>query len=183
MLTALLLLACPSPPPAAPDAPAPEPPAERPAAPAEAPPDHDWTTGVVEVAKAEGTSTLRDVRFGRHDGYERVVFEFADAVPGYHVEYIDKPARRCASDAPVDDMPGDAWLRVRLRPAQAHTGDGEATVTDRDRALDGALGKRLVLTCDFEGEVAWVLALTAPNRYRVDVLADPPRLVVDVAAN
>jgi hypothetical protein len=35
-------------------------------------------------------------------------------------------------------------------------------------------------TCDFEGEVSWVLGVKAPNRYRVLELKDPPRLVVDV---
>jgi hypothetical protein len=40
--------------------------------------------------------------------------------------------------------------------------------------------RRLVLTCDFEAVVVWVLAVGSPNRYRVTVLEGPPRLVVDL---
>lgn len=127
-----------------------------------------------------GVATLRAVRTAFHDGYDRVVFEFeGERLPGYHIEYIDRPVRQCASGEVVP-LAGDAWLRVRMEPAQAHTEAGEPTIAER--ALTPGLPnlKELKLTCDFEAQVEWVLGLASPNPYRVLELSGPPRLVVDV---
>jgi len=35
-------------------------------------------------------------------------------------------------------------------------------------------------TCDFEGEVSWALGLAARQRFKVTLLANPTRVVVDV---
>jgi hypothetical protein len=143
-------------------------------------PPSDWTAGIVDVARDDApAAVLRDVRTGVHDGFVRVVFAFDARVPGYHVEYVDRPVYHCASGEPVP-IAGDAWLAVRFRIAAAHTEAGEATVAERDRRLDGPLLRQLTLTCDFEGDVTWVLGLSSPNRYRLAELRDPPRLVLDV---
>ena len=143
-------------------------------------PPSDWTAGVVDVERTDGPSAvLRDVRTGVHEGFVRAVFAFDERVPGYHVEYVDRPVRRCGSGEPVE-VAGDGWLEVRFRPAAAHTEAGEVTVAERDRRLDGPLLRQLVLTCDFEWTVTWVLGLASPNRDRLAELSDPPRLVLDV---
>jgi hypothetical protein len=68
---------------------------------------------------------------------------------------------------------------VRLTPAQANAG-GEPTVTERERKASLPVIQELELTCDFEGEVTWVLGNAHPNKYRVMELREPTRLVVDV---
>jgi hypothetical protein len=40
--------------------------------------------------------------------------------------------------------------------------------------------KEIELSCDFEGEVSWVLGLSARKPYRVHELSDPARLVIDI---
>jgi hypothetical protein len=142
-------------------------------------PPADWTERTVDVTREGGVATLRAVRTGSHEGFVRVVFEFAERVPGYHLEYVDRPVRQCGSGEPVP-VAGDAWLEVRLRPAQAHTEAGEPTVAERDRRLDLTPLHQLTLTCDFEADVTWVLGLATPGRYRVAEASGPPRLVVDV---
>ena len=124
-------------------------------------------------------ATLQAVREGAHAGFVRIVFEFSEQVPGYHLEYVDEPVRQCGSGEPVP-VAGDAWLEVRLHPAVAHTEVGAPTVAERDRPLGSPPFRQLTLTCDFEGYVTWVLGLAEPNRYRVATLDDPPRLVLDV---
>jgi len=119
------------------------------------------------------------VRAARNEGFDRVVFEFRDAVPGYHVEYIDEPVRDCGAGE-VRTIAGDGWLEVRLYPAVAHTEAGAPTVTERERALALPILRELELTCDFEAVVTWVLGTASPHRYSVLELRDPPRLVVDV---
>lgn len=141
------------------------------------------TVGVTQQKKKLNESViLKSVRSARHPGFDRVVLEFEGReLPSYHVEYVDRPIRRCGSGQVVE-VAGDGWLRLRLDPAAAHDEQGRATVAERDRQRKLRLGvlRELVLTCDYEGYVVWVLGVASPNRYRVLELAHPPRLVVDV---
>jgi len=149
---------------------------------ASAEPPFVGTAAITQKKKPFDRSLVQDdVRAARHAGYDRIVFQFEAGVPGYHLEYVDRPVLRCGSGEPVT-IAGDGWLRVRLEPAAAHDDQGRATIAERDRKRKIELGvlRELVLTCDFEGQVIWVLGVAAPNRYRVLELDGPPRLVVDV---
>lgn len=175
-LIPMLLFACASrrPPEPVPEGP---PPAEVPPDPAAD--DFEGTVGVVHVERRVPMATLVDVRTGAHARHDRVVFEFDGEIPGWHVEYVDRPQHRCGSGDPVY-LPGDGWLEVRLTPARMHTDEGRATITDRSRRELGGPLRALESTCDFEGEVTWVLGLDSPEPFRVLTLDDPPRIVVDV---
>ncbi|MDI3287621.1 hypothetical protein [Polyangium sp. 15x6] len=178
-------------PPAAPPAKtAPEPaaPTTKPAAPTQgtkepgdtAPEAFEGTTAAVEKKIPEvHTVELRSVRAGRHAGFDRTVFEFSGALPGYRVEYIDKPVRRCGTGDPVT-IAGEGRLRVRMTPARAHDDTGRSTLSPVEQRPKLPVLLELTPTCDFEGELTWVLGVGSPNRYRVLELRDPPRLVVDV---
>jgi hypothetical protein len=176
-------------------------PAEEPAA--QPPSDHDPEGGAVVAARpdtlperafegtvgivtrehqARGVATLEAARAASHTGFDRVVFEFRDDIlPGYHLEYVDRPVRDCGSGDPIP-VEGDGYLMVRMQPARAHTDAYQATVTvaERRRRLDHPNLKALVSTCDFEAVLEWVLGVGSPNRYRVTELREPARLVVDV---
>jgi hypothetical protein len=138
------------------------------------------TAGIVDVKRDRAPSTLLAVRAATHPGFDRVVFEFRGAVPGYHLEYIDRPVRDCGAGEPRP-IAGDAWLEVRLSPAYAHEEDGRPTVPARELLPRLPNVLEIERTCDFEAVVTWVLGVASPNRYRVLELSDPPRLVVDVA--
>lgn len=146
-----------------------------------APEAFEGTAGMTEVERAvPGVVTLQAVRAGRHDGFDRIVFEFdGDYVPGYKIEYIDRPVRACGSGHVVE-LPGDGWLEVRMPDVRAHTEAGEATVQNRQRRLNLPLVKGLALTCDFEAVVTWVFGVSSPNRYRVVELSGPPRMAIDI---
>lgn len=139
----------------------------------------DWTAAASSGGGAAGTATLVAVRAAKHDGYDRVVFEFEGGVPDYRVEYVDSPQHECGSGREVR-LPGDAWLDVRFTSAQAHDDNGNPTVLNRQFDPPGDNPKQLRLICDFEGHVEWVLGLGSPNRYRAFTLSGPARLVVDV---
>jgi hypothetical protein len=120
------------------------------------------------------------VRSARHAGFDRVVFEFAaEARPGYHVEYIDKPVRKCGS-GDTTPIAGDGWLEVRFEPTDAHTPSGAPTITKREQQVELGVLRELEQTCDFEAQVTWVLGVSRPNRYRVLALKQPARIVVDI---
>jgi hypothetical protein len=62
---------------------------------------------------------LYQVRVGRHDGYDRVVFDINGIVPGpgvagYHVSYVSGEVAADASGEPVPTA-GDAALQVVVR--------------------------------------------------------------------
>lgn len=155
----------------------------RPATPAAVDPatQQAWTAGTTDqVRTVPRPVTLRDVRVGVNQGFDRVVLEFlGSSVPGYRVEYVDRPVRQCGSGEPTP-VAGDAWLAVTLRGTQAHNDQGQATVQQRERRLQMPIVKELEFTCDFEGVVEIVLGVSRPNRYRVTELQNPTRLIIDV---
>ncbi|HEU0055243.1 MAG TPA: hypothetical protein VFQ39_18780 [Longimicrobium sp.] len=139
-----------------------------------------WTTGVREVGRPGATITLlRDVRVGRNSDFDRVVLQFeGPAVPGWHVEYVDGPVRQCGSGEPTQ-VAGNAWLLVRLSPAQAHDDAGRSTMR-RDRDVNLPIIRELEQVCDFEGQVELVIGVASPNPYRVTEVPNPTRLVIDI---
>jgi hypothetical protein len=145
-------------------------------------PEHfDGIAGIVDVKRSGGTPVvLRDIRTGKHPDFDRVVFEFeGNEVPGYHVEFVDKPVRTCGSGELVP-IAGYGYLLVRMTPAQSHTNAGKPTLKQQSLSPNFPVIKELKQICDFEADVQWVMGLSHPNRYRVLELSNPSRLVVDI---
>ncbi len=136
------------------------------------------------TATASGTSLLSDVRVAGQAGYDRVVFEFrGEGVPGWQVGYVDPPILSDGEGAEVD-VAGGAFLEVRLTPASGVdlSEDFEEVYTGSDR-VDGdtAAVTEVVRTGDFEAVLTWVIGVEAEAPFAVSTLADPSRLVVDLA--
>jgi hypothetical protein len=123
--------------------------------------------------------TLRAVRAGPQEHFERVVFEFdADTTPGYRIEYIAQPVH-CGSGLPAQ-VAGQSWLQVRFHPAQAHNEQGGSTVGTLQKRTGLKIVQEIQEVCDFEGEVTWIVGLVGRRGYRVLELTNPPRVVVDL---
>jgi hypothetical protein len=123
---------------------------------------------------------LREVRTARHPGFDRITFEFTgDRLPGYRVAYLAGPAHDCGAGEPKE-VAGNAVLEVDLRPANAHTEEGQPTIPFRERRLDLPVLKEIERTCDFEAVVTWALGVSEAKRFRVIELSGPPRLAVDI---
>ncbi len=143
-------------------------------------PPESWAERSVSRPAPAGQAILTAARAARHGRFDRFVLEFqAGPLPGYTIHYAAGRPRECGSGAPVE-MPGAAALVIELRQAAAHDSTGVATVRDRERAPRLPVIKAARLTCDFEGEVAWVLGLAARRPFRAFTLEDPGRIVVDV---
>ena len=130
---------------------------------------------------ADSFVTVTEVRTGRHDGFDRVVFEVDGAgTPGWDVRYVDEASSQGSGDAvPVR---GNAILQVTL------TGVGYPTETgieeyDGSQPLSGS-GTRnvteVVWDTTFEGTSVAFVGTTGQTPFRVHLLEDPGRVVVDV---
>src|SRR5690606_21910179 len=64
-----------------------------------------------------GIGLLSEVRLGRHQGFDRIVFEFAGtAVPGYRIDWIEGEAIADGSGHVVQ-VAGSSTLGLVLQPA------------------------------------------------------------------
>lgn len=137
------------------------------------------TAAVIEVKRAGELAVQRALRAAQNDGFDRVVFEFAERVPGYHLQYIDAPAVGCGA-GDVKAIEGVGRLEVRFSPASAHTEGGEPTIAAREIKPALSVVREVERTCDFEGVVTWTIGTASARPFRAFELSAPPRLVVDI---
>lgn len=128
---------------------------------------------------------LRDVRVGRHDGFDRVVVELAGTgTPGWVAEYVGTP--RAEGSGEVVDVGGDHVLGVTVSGVTIRKGYPR-TPPDffrGDRHFTPELGGPVAdvnLLGAHEGYSQLFLGIDGDRApYRVFALSNPARLVVDV---
>lgn len=138
-------------------------------------------------ADAEGTETalVRRVAVGRHEGFDRVVFEFTNGLPGYRVEYVQPPLTEDGSGNTVP-LDGDAFVEVRMEPASGFDlskYEGELVYKGPRRIQGSSAGtsvvRELARTGDFEAVLSWAIGLRNRVPFRVTTAQSPARLIVD----
>jgi hypothetical protein len=144
-------------------------------------PPTNASTSDVSAARTGGTGHLAAVRLGPRDGYDRLVLEFTDLVPGYQIGYRPLPMQADPSGADIPLPGASAAVRITLTPATAsgwstaeRTYFGPSTIT-----ADTAVVTEAKAAGDFEAVLSWVVGLRSEVPFRVTVLDGPPRLVVD----
>lgn len=122
-----------------------------------------------------------DLRFGVHDGYDRVVLDLAgDGLPGWHAEYVDVPRNQGRGDRA--DVEGEAYLEVMVRGAQYPTEPGAEPYRGPDTLTPGASGVVVEVQKGplYEGYQQLFVGVRSEQPFRVFRLADQPRVVIDV---
>jgi pyruvate/2-oxoglutarate dehydrogenase complex dihydrolipoamide acyltransferase (E2) component len=127
------------------------------------------------------SAKLAAVRAARHQGYDRVVFQFEGAkVPAYRIGYVREIALGETDDQFLT-LEGDALIEATFQgTASDDHRPGTQTMPDR---LTPALPqvRQLGLAEDWEGVVRIGVGLDHRAGFRVLELTDPVRVVVDVA--
>ena len=146
-------------------------------------PLRDTSTGPASgVGSGSTVALLTRAQLGRHEGFDRLVFEFRGDLPGHRVEYTSPPVREDGSGRRLR-VAGKALVQVRMEPASAY--DLEAGVpTFRPGRLDGArAGTSVVLEVvksgDFESILTWVVGLRKRVDFHVGTLGEPARVIID----
>jgi hypothetical protein len=131
------------------------------------------------------TAFLVDVRAARQDGFDRIVLEFEGTeAPSHRVTYVDPPIVQDASGHEVD-VAGNVFLELRFEPASRVDLTEEGVVEHYDgpdtvEVPVGHVALEVVLTGDFESNMAWVVGLDREVPFAVEFFEDPLRLVVDI---
>lgn len=141
-----------------------------------------FSTDDVSAPDAGAYAHLADVRVGGHGDFDRVVFEFADVVPGYRIGYQPLPLHHDPSAREIPLPGATAGLLVVFSPATA------AGWTDDPRSYfgpDTVTGGAAVVTeakaaGDFERMLNWVVGMRARAPFRVSTLDSPARVVIDI---
>jgi hypothetical protein len=134
---------------------------------------------------SDQTALLERVAVGRHEGYDRVVFQFRNALPGYRIEYAQPPLKEDGSGNLVD-VKGNALAVVRMEPASGfdlNTAEGVMVYKGPKRIDGSAAGtsvvQELVRSGDFEAVLSWAIGLSDKVDFRVQTATSPLRLIVD----
>jgi peptidoglycan hydrolase-like protein with peptidoglycan-binding domain len=140
------------------------------------------TVGVAEQAPVGWPVAVVGVRTGRHEGFDRIVFDLTSGGrPGWRVLYVDSPVRSQGSGAVVP-LAGDARLQIDLRGIAMPGDAGGRHYPGPARPALGSTGVFSDLYVDnlFEGIFATYVGTSSPEPFRVFLLQNPQRLVVDV---
>lgn len=141
-----------------------------------------WSTSPVSVPGQGETALLVGVRAAAQNGFDRVTFEFANHLPGYAVQYVERPILQDGSGTEVA-VDGGATLAVQMRPASSYdlSAGGGPTYTGPKRIRPAtSTVVEVVQVGDFEGILSWVAGVGKKAGFKVSTLGSPPRLVVDI---
>ncbi|WP_217613841.1 hypothetical protein [Cellulomonas sp. GbtcB1] len=140
----------------------------------------DWGTTGDGEASADALLTVSGVRLGTHLGYDRVVVDLGGTgTPGWHVERSATAAEDPTGDAV--DLGGDAVLTLYVTGLGYPFDTGVEELQPGTRGPGGTVVTGTEYSGTFEAQAQVFLGLTDPEApYRVFLLQDPVRLVVDV---
>lgn len=149
---------------------------------ADGPPFPAGTAAQEQKNSGDWDLVLTDVRVGSHEGYDRIVLEFAGTgVPGWSVRYVDEAV--LDGSGRTVRLAGDSVLDV-YATGTTYPAEGEAGYEGPQHfaPADGGDVDDVYVAGTFEGSTQVLAGLDGePTPFRVFTLTAPPRLVVDVA--
>ena len=148
----------------------------------DAPPFSANTDADTADPSAGAAVTVSDIRVGRQDGFDRVVFEVGGTgTPGWDVRYVDAASSQGSGEDV--DVAGDAVLQVTLSGVgyPYDTGVEEYSAAGPLSSPDTQTLTEVVFDGTFEGTTTAFVGTTGQAPFRVYLLDAPTRVVLEVA--
>jgi hypothetical protein len=122
---------------------------------------------------------LRSVRFGRHDTYDRLAFDFCQPADTTLNATVVKQLTEDGSGKKVT-LAGKYFYAITLTPADAHSDTGQPTVPSQAVTVPGRNMQQYKLIGDFEGVVTYGVGVRRLAETALASRVDPnePRHVV-----
>lgn len=139
-----------------------------------------WTKNEVSRENMNGDrATLKKVKFARHKGFDRLVFEFEGKLPGYVVYYNENLAEECWRGLQISNK---SFLIARFFLV-SNAGETAATPVyfDLSRAQIKSNILREVVNGDcWTGDEIFAADTKKRTAFRVLHLSNPTRIVIDL---
>jgi hypothetical protein len=138
------------------------------------------TAGRLCDTKVESANpVLRSVRFGRHDTYDRLAFDFCKPAETTLTAKVVKQLTEDGSGKKVT-LKGEHFIAITLTPADAHSNAGQPTVPDEAVTVAGRNIQQYKLIGDFEGVVTYGVGFKRIEPTATAIRSDPddPRHIV-----
>jgi hypothetical protein len=122
---------------------------------------------------------LRGVRFGRHDTYDRLAFDFCKPADTTLTATVVTELREDGSGNKVT-LKGKYFIAITLTPADAHSDTGQPTVPRQAVTVAGRNMQQYKLIGDFEGVVTYGVGVMRLEETATALRADPndPRHII-----
>lgn len=142
-----------------------------------------WGSLTKTVSTHARSTSVDDVRTGRHACFDRLVIDLTGKKTGYTVKYVN--ALYAPGSGKKVTLRGGATLSITVN-APAYNSKGQPTYTPGAtiRSLDYTTFRQLAYLGSFEGQTDWGLSTRARLPMRAFTLDGPgtgSRLVIDVA--
>lgn len=138
-----------------------------------------WTNKVVSRTKQYETVEFVKINVGKHQGYDRVVFQFKDELPNYEVNYVKPPIPFSETEEYVK-ISGKAFVEVSFSLVPYPDAPPENYKLEfPQKELKMPVIQEIKNSDWFEGSLAFAIGLKAKKLYRVQELSNPSRLVLD----
>ncbi len=149
--------------------------------PAKAPPFPADTAPDTSAASAGAFLSPVNLRFGVHDGYDRVVLDLeGTGQPGWVSQYVTEP--RAEGSGSVISLAGAAYLQTTVKGVTYPTEPGAKPYIGPQRFSPASAGivKEVVYGDVFEGQAEVYIGLGSKQPFRVFLLENPTRIVIDI---
>lgn len=143
-------------------------------------PDNDGfsTDPTEKFGESYGELRTTDIRVGSHAGFDRLVFEFeGTGDPQYHVGYNDDP-RQQASGYPLE-VPGEAKLELMIHGTSLDMSPDAKYAATKELGLASGNIVEVYNGGTFEADSQYIVGLKNKRPYKVQILHEPTRLIVD----
>jgi predicted small secreted protein len=122
---------------------------------------------------------LRNVRFGRHDTYDRLAFDFCKPAETTLTATVVRQLTEDGSGAKVT-LQGKYFIAITLTPADAHSDAGRPTVPNHAVTVAGRNMQQYKLIGDFEGVVTYGVGVRRLEETATAIRSDPndPRHII-----